>query len=179
MDRLFSMLHNGVKSGCHTGHSSWSLVVLSVHLWYLDRHCVWNITLGLMTVFAIVKLRTKTTHSHFSEILIVCDIGRKMGCEILTCQMQYEPRHKKTCFLPYANNNGADQPAHPRSLISAFVVRCLDSIIPLVSISAISNLCLASVAAQAGLSLPWSQIPKTGFLVTRLIWCSGQEHEQK
>ena len=27
------------------------------------------------------------------------------------------------------NNKGADQPAHPRSLISAFVVRCLDSII--------------------------------------------------
>ena len=42
--------------------------------------------------------------------------------------------------LPYANNNGADQPAHPRSLISAFVIRCLDSIIPLVSISKISSL---------------------------------------
>ena len=36
--------------------------------------------------------------------------------------------------MPYANNKGADQPAHPRSLISAFVVRCLDSIISLVSI---------------------------------------------
>ena len=36
--------------------------------------------------------------------------------------------------LPYANNKGADQSAHPRSLISAFVIRCLDSIIPLVSI---------------------------------------------
>ena len=40
-------------------------------------------------------------------------------------------------FLPYANNKGADQPAHPRSLISAFVICCLDSIIPLVSISKI------------------------------------------
>ena len=29
-------------------------------------------------------------------------------------------------FLSYVNNKGADQP-HPRSLISAFVVRCLDS----------------------------------------------------
>ena len=29
----------------------------------------------------------------------------------------------------YANNKDADQPAHPRSLISAFVVRCPDSII--------------------------------------------------
>ena len=57
-------------------------------------------------------------------------------------------------FLPYANNKGADQPAHPRSLISTFVVRCLDSIIPLVSISEMSSLYLASVAVQAGLSLP-------------------------
>ena len=71
-------------------------------------------------------------------------------------------------FLPYANNKGVDQPAHPRSLNSAFVVRCLDSIISLVSISEISSLYLASVAEQADLSLTWSQIPKTGFLVTRL-----------
>ena len=69
--------------------------------------------------------------------------------------------------LPYANNKGADLPAYPRSLISTFVVRCLDSIIPLVSISEISSLYLASVAAQAGLSPPWTETPKTGFLVAR------------
>ena len=71
--------------------------------------------------------------------------------------------------LPYANNKGADQPAHLRNLISAFVIRCLDSIISLVSILAISWLSLASLAAQAGLCLTWSETPKTGFLVTRLI----------
>ena len=71
--------------------------------------------------------------------------------------------------LPYANNNDPDQPAHPGSLISTFVVHCLDSIIPLVSISEISSLYLASGAAQAGLSLPWSQTPKTGFLMMWLI----------
>ena len=76
--------------------------------------------------------------------------------------------------MPYANNKGADQPAHPCSLISPFVVCCLDSIIPLVSISDISSLCLASVAEQANLSLPWSQTPKTGFLVTRLIFGLSQ-----
>ena len=70
--------------------------------------------------------------------------------------------------MPYANNKGADQPAQPHSLISAFVIRCLDSIIPLVFISKISSLYLASVAAQAGLSLLWSQTPKTGILVMRL-----------
>ena len=70
----------------------------------------------------------------------------------------------------YANNKGADQPAHPRSLISVFLVRCLDTIISLVSISEISSLYLATVAKQAGFSLPWSQTLKTGFLVTRLIY---------
>ena len=70
--------------------------------------------------------------------------------------------------MPYANNKGADQPAQPHSLISAFVIRCLDSIIPLVFISKISSLYLASVAAQASLSLLWSQTPKTGILVMRL-----------
>ena len=30
------------------------------------------------------------------------------------------------CLMQYANNKGADQPVHPRSLISIFVVRCLD-----------------------------------------------------
>ena len=43
----------------------------------------------------------------------------------------YEPNQEKMCLMSYANNKGADQPAHPCSLISAFVVRCLDSVISL------------------------------------------------
>ena len=50
-------------------------------------------------------------------------------------------------FLPYVNNKGKDQPAHLHSLISTFVVRCLDSIIPLLAIAEISSLYLVSVAA--------------------------------
>ena len=49
----------------------------------------------------------------------------------------HEPSHEKTCFLPYTNNKGTDQPAHPHSLISTFVVRYLDSIIPIIPISKI------------------------------------------
>ena len=64
------------------------------------------------------------------------------------------------CLVPYANNKDADQPAHPRSLISVFVVRCLDSIIPLVSISKISSLWLTCVTEQAGLCLTWSKTPE-------------------
>ena len=47
---------------------------------------------------------------------------------------------KKMCLMSYANNKGADQPAHARSLISAFVVRCLYSIISLDSMAEISKL---------------------------------------
>ena len=65
--------------------------------------------------------------------------------------------------MSYANNKGADQPAHPHSLISAFVVRCLDSIISLDSMAEISRLQLASVAAQAGLCLAWSKTPEDMF----------------
>ena len=48
------------------------------------------------------------------------------------------------------------QGADPRSLIGAFVFRFLDSVIPLVSLSKISRLLLASEAEQAGLSPTWS-----------------------
>ena len=65
--------------------------------------------------------------------------------------------------MPYVNNKGADQPAHSRSLISAFVVRSLDSIISLVSRSEISRFELVSVAEQAGLNLNWSQTPEDTF----------------
>ena len=71
-------------------------------------------------------------------------------------------------FMPHVNNKGADQPVCPHSLISTFVVHCLDSLIPLVSISEIPSLYLAPEAEQAGLSLPLSQTLKTGFLVMRL-----------
>ena len=49
-------------------------------------------------------------------------------------------RAMRKCIMSYVNNKGADQPAHPRSLISAFVVRCLDSIISLDSVAEISRL---------------------------------------
>ena len=38
-------------------------------------------------------------------------------------------QREKTCLQRFAKNTGADQPAHRRSLISAFVIRFLKSII--------------------------------------------------
>ena len=74
--------------------------------------------------------------------------------------------------FPYANNKGADRPAHPRSLISTFVVQSLNSIIPIhvLAKSKISRLYLVSVTEQAGLCFTWSQPPKAGFLMTVLVY---------
>ena len=52
-------------------------------------------------------------------------------------------------FSGIANNTCEDQPAHPRSLISPFVIR--------------------SIAEETGLSLTFLETPKTGFLASRPI----------
>ena len=57
-----------------------------------------------------------------------------------------EPVHVKTYVMSYANKKCAGQPAHSRSLVSAFVVRCLVSIISLDSIVEISRVELASLS---------------------------------
>ena len=76
---------------------------------------------------------------------------------------------EKTCLPRFANNKGTDQPAHPRSLISAFVIRFLESTIYNLATSEILIFQLVSVADETGLSLALSETPKTGFLVARLI----------
>ena len=46
----------------------------------------------------------------------------------------------RKCLMAYANKKGTDQPAHPRSLISAFLVRCLDSMICIPAIAKVSGI---------------------------------------
>ena len=61
-----------------------------------------------------------------------------------------------------ANNTGAEQPVHLHSLISAFVMRCLESIICKLATVEISIFQLVSVAEETGLKLALSETPKTG-----------------
>ena len=70
---------------------------------------------------------------------------------------------RKRVLCHMRTTKGADQPAHLRSLISMFVVRCLDSVMSLVSVTKISSLMLASVAEQASLSLTWSETREDTF----------------
>ena len=57
------------------------------------------------------------------------------------------PRREKTCLWWFANNTGADQPAHSRSLISAFVIHLLESILSKLATSEISNKFLDSLCS--------------------------------
>ena len=63
-------------------------------------------------------------------------------------------------------NKGAYQPAHPPSLVSAFVIQLLEIIYGLAT-SDNSNFRLASVAEQAGLNLTFLEPLKTGILSMR------------
>ena len=69
--------------------------------------------------------------------------------------------------LVFANNKGADQPAHPHILINAFVIHLLESIISKLDTSEISIFLLVSVAELVGLCMTWSETPKTAFLEMR------------
>ena len=70
----------------------------------------------------------------------------------------------RKCILCHMRTTKAQISLRIRAvLISAFVFRCLDSIISLDSIAEISRLELASVAVQACLCLAWSEIPEYTF----------------
>ena len=68
-----------------------------------------------------------------------------------------------------ANNKGGDQPAHPRSLNSAFGIRLMEIFVSRLATSEITIFLLASVADKVGLNLTLSETPKTGFLASRPI----------
>ena len=76
------------------------------------------------------------------------------------------PRREKTCLRDWRTTNAHRQPAHPRNLISAFVIRLLKGIISNFVTARILLFSLVSVAEQAGLCLTLSHTSKTGFLAT-------------
>ena len=57
---------------------------------------------------------------------------------------------RQCIFWSYAHTKGTDQPARPLSLIRAFLLHCLDNIIPLESIFDISRVKLGFVTVQDG-----------------------------
>ena len=69
-----------------------------------------------------------------------------------------------------ANNKGTDQLVHPRSLISAFAIHKLNSIVFKLAPSEISLFYLVSVAEKAGFGMILSETLKTDFVASMLIY---------
>ena len=69
-----------------------------------------------------------------------------------------------------ANNKGADQLAHLRSLISAFAIRLLNSIKLKLAPVEISLFYPVSVAEKAGFGMILSETLKTGFVASMYIY---------
>ena len=63
------------------------------------------------------------------------------------------PQPAKRESSGFVSNKDADQPAHPHSLIRAFVIRSLESIISKLAVTEILIFLLVSVAEPAGLCI--------------------------
>ena len=108
------------------------LVYLTLAFWPKVISVFWNVHFHLN---AINSLCAKYEH----HLLTINKRGvrgvRVMSYKILSI---FGPRREKTCLRWFANNKGTDQHVHPRSLISAFVVCLLESIIFKLATSKIS-----------------------------------------
>ena len=72
-------------------------------------------------------------------------------------------------YICICKNKDADQLGGNREADQRLCFRHTDSTIPLLSKSEISHLLPSCVPVQPGLCGTWSETPKTGFLITRLI----------
>ena len=67
-------------------------------------------------------------------------------------------------IMSHANNKGADQSGHPCSLISTFVVRCLDSFSSFCNQNFKPHASFCGCAGRCtGLCLAWSETPEDTF----------------
>ena len=86
-----------------------------------------------------------------------------------------EPRYEKTVFC-ICENKDADQLRSNRIADQRLCFRYMVSTctIPLLPKSEISSMKPSSLTVQPGLCQTWSETPKTGFLITRLICEMGR-----
>ena len=87
---------------------------------------------------AVRCICTATEILYTTETLKIITIKITIGLTVLNLHLWhsitsshaiYGPQREKTSIRGFANNTGEDQPAHPRYLISAFVIHFLESII--------------------------------------------------
>ena len=132
-----------------------------------------------------VHMRLKNVFTE-DEKSIISWVSSIMRTEILTDfeikkeilkQMSHVTRKPVFAICEQQRRRSASQ---PHSLIRAFVVPCLDSIIPRLATAEISRLYLVSEAEQTGLSLTWSKTRRQvfswrGSCIFLVMWFSQNE----
>ena len=85
--------------------------ILSIYLNYfiivnlfIKIICSFRLLLGNLSFFFSLSLYIFVDASTVVALLFLKESARFIN----------GPRHAKTCLMPYANNKGADQPAHPQ-----------------------------------------------------------------
>ena len=108
----------------------------------------------------------------FSVTSIICPLD-VLSVDVLSVSLlESHPQHmsrvvRKPAFC-ICENKDADQLRCNHKADQRLCFRYIDSTIPLLHKSEISNLKPSSVAVQPGLCRTWSETPKTGFLTTSL-----------
>ena len=122
--------------------------LLETLLWdyfYLGQWFRWWLHLALVAIFSgLLPLFAIWLEGYFYEITVNLCKTTTVFCDFWSafvvnyelfrllpvgCYFTWASTREKICLRGFANNTGADQPAHSRSLISAFVIRFFESII--------------------------------------------------
>ena len=120
-------LSSNVQTACSTDslnncpkHSilRFSSFALKIYLWL--KMCQHNLPCSIVYAHYLLPRRA------FASLYVLLFLEKEA---VIGGRVLYGPRREKTCLRGFANNTGADQPAHLRSLISAFVFRFFKSII--------------------------------------------------
>ena len=94
------------------------------------RTWVWSKRAGRLTIdFPTIANFFFFCAGSLSNVFFMVSFGMSFYW-LIFFKVRFGPCCKITCLQGFANNKGADQPARMRSLISTFVIRLLESIIP-------------------------------------------------
>ena len=66
-------------------------------------------SIPLVAIYVIPRHRQASVIKQLGQSLQ----SSNLQTQVISCCRSLEPYHKKTCLMAYANNKGADQPAHP------------------------------------------------------------------
>ena len=103
------------------------VIILKSQRVFLVLRCIWLCYKGVYTfeciyTYIYIELFWLEKYKFYAE-----DCNDMLIMKTISHKLEFGSQCEKTCLPGFANNNGADQPARPRKLISTFVIHLLES----------------------------------------------------